>query len=131
MKELVEAALQARELAYAPYSGYMVGAAVRSGDRIWTGCNIENVVYGETICAERTAIFKMVSEGVRDLAEIAVATKDGGSPCGACLQVISEFVADPEILVHLVDGSGEVQTYLFEELLPHSFRSKEVRRTER
>lgn len=106
-KELVKLALEARQRAYAPYSNYQVGAALLgAGGKIYTGCNIENAVYPECICAERVAIFKAVSEGVRSFRAIAVATRDGGSPCGACRQVMNEF--SPEMLVIIVDESGRV-----------------------
>lgn len=133
MTELINAAQEARERAYAPYSGYKVGAAIRSNSgKTWTGCNIENVVYGETMCAERTALFKMVSEEGTHVAEVAVATKDGGTPCGSCLQVLFEFAPQPEnVPVHTVDESGGVRTFMLRDLMPHAFQSQEVDRTER
>jgi cytidine deaminase len=106
-QELIELAVQARRLAYAPYSQYAVGAALlaQSGN-VYTGCNIENAVLGLTLCAERVALFKAVSEGERQFEAIAVVTSNGGSPCGSCRQVLAEFglhirvlIATPEQLV--------------------------------
>ncbi len=106
-QRLIAAAQQARQRAYAPYSGYRVGAALltASGD-ILTGCNVENATYGATICAERTAVVKAVSEGERAFQAIAVATANGGSPCGICRQVLHEFA--PDLLVITVDEGGNV-----------------------
>lgn len=133
MDDLAEAARQAREHAYAPYSGYAVGAAVRDRDgRIWTGCNVENVAYPLSMCAERNAIAAMIVGGGREIREIALATLDGGAPCGACLQVLSEFTADPSALtVHLIREGNAVRSHTLAELLPYAFRSDKVDRTER
>jgi len=132
MIELVEAATKARERAYAPYSGYRVGAALMDRDgRIWTGCNIENVSYSVTICAERVALAKMVSEGTTAPVAIAVVTKDGGTPCGVCLQALLEFVKEPESFqVLLSDEAGSVTELSFIDLFPRGFHSGEVSRTE-
>src|SRR4051794_33319409 len=93
LNRLLRRALQVRERAYAPYSGYQVGAAIMSATgKIYTGCNVENASYGLTVCAERNAIFKAISEGEREFVAIAVVTANGGSPCGACRQVIFEFM---------------------------------------
>jgi cytidine deaminase len=98
--ELVTLAAQAREAAYAPYSRYKVGAALlaKSG-HVYTGCNIENAVYSLTICAERTAVFKAVSEGEQAFEAIAVVTSNGGTPCGSCRQVLAEFGLDIRVLI--------------------------------
>jgi cytidine deaminase len=130
---LAEAALEAREQAYAPYSGYLVGAAVLDVDgRVWTGCNIENVSFGLTLCAERVAVAKMVSAGSRRLIEIAVATVDGGTPCGMCLQTLAEFAPEPgDVRVWTVSPGGKARQYLLAELLPFGFASDAVERTER
>ena len=98
--ELIALAAQARERAYAPYSGYAVGAALlgKSG-RVYTGCNVENAVYSLTTCAERAALFKAVSEGERTFEAIAVVTSNGGMPCGSCRQVLAEFGLDIQVLV--------------------------------
>jgi cytidine deaminase len=122
---LVESAVAARAHAYCPYSGYAVGAAVLGPDgRVWAGCNVENVSFGLTLCAERAAVVKMVSDGVREVCGVAVATRDGGAPCGACLQVLSEFAPDPSsVRVRLVDESGSVTARTLAEYLPYGFRS--------
>ena len=99
---LVRAAQKARQRAYAPYSGYTVGAALLTADgHLITGCNVENAVYPAVICAERVAVTKAVSEGQREFVAIAVATRNGGTPCGICRQVLHEFA--PHIIVLMVD----------------------------
>ncbi len=121
MKELIDAAIQAREKAYVPYSKFKVGAAVltKSGI-IVSGCNVENASYGLSNCAERTAIFKAVSEGEQDFSVIAVAadTERPVAPCGACRQVIAEFGINKIIMCNL---KGEQLVMNLEELLPYSF----------
>lgn len=128
VKELALTAIKAMKSAYAPYSGYCVGAALLTEDgRVYTGCNIENASYSPTVCAERTAIFKAVSEGERRFAMLAVAGgKDGEvtgafPPCGVCRQVLSEFCSPdmPIVLVKDADGNGEIHT--LGELLPLAF----------
>ncbi|HEY4688494.1 MAG TPA: cytidine deaminase [Anaerolineae bacterium] len=118
---LIARALAARERAYAPYSRYHVGAALlaESGE-VYGGVNVENAVYPAGICAERAALVKAVSEGERKFKAIAVATHNGGSPCGVCRQMLSEFALD--LTVVLVDGAGEVvhETTL-RDLLPRAF----------
>jgi cytidine deaminase len=104
-EELVAAACAVRIHAYAPYSNYRVGAAILLPDgRILTGVNVENASYGLTICAERTAVFRAVTEGVREITAVAVCTDNLGSPCGACRQVLVEFAGD--IPVYLSDHFG-------------------------
>jgi cytidine deaminase len=122
---LVEQALEARERAYAPYSGYKVGAALlgKSG-KIYTGCNVENAVYPLCICAERTAVVKAVSEGEDKFVAIAVASKNGGSPCGACRQVLREFGEETVVLIS--DDKGNCRETKLGELLPDSFSSKDL-----
>jgi cytidine deaminase len=122
---LVEQALEARERAYAPYSGYKVGAALlgRSG-KIYTGCNVENAVYPLSICAERTAVVKAVSEGEQQFVAIAVATENGGSPCGACRQVLREF--GKMMVVVIADDKGNCRETTVGELLPDSFSAKDL-----
>jgi cytidine deaminase len=118
---LIEAALAAREQAYAPYSRYQVGAALLASDgTIFTGCNIENAAYTPTVCAERVAIFKAVSEGYREFVAIAVATAGGGSPCGVCRQVMSEFMLDAQVLIVDDEGTVVVDT-TGRDLLPFAF----------
>ncbi len=119
---LEDAAKKAAEKAYCPYSGYRVGAAVLAGSgKIYDGCNIENASYSLTMCAERTALFKAVSAGEREILAVCVYS-DGGKlpyPCGACRQALSEFCNDAQITV--TDGKERV-TALLSELLPQCFR---------
>lgn len=117
---LLEKAREARERAYAPYSGYRVGAALlgRSG-RIYTGCNVENAVYPLTTCAERVAVVKAVSEGEREFVALAVVTRNGGMPCGACRQTLREFGEDLVILIG--DTQGRYRETTLHQLLPDSF----------
>ena len=121
-QELADLAVEMRKRSYIPYSHYAVGAALLTKNgRIFTGCNIENAAYPVTICAERTAMFKAISEGDRDFEAIAIATEDGqGYPCGSCRQVMAEFSLD--MLVMLADRNGKitVQTDV-RELLPGAF----------
>jgi cytidine deaminase len=120
-RRLIKEALEVREQAYAPYSGYPVGAALlcASGE-IYTGVNVENASYPHTICAERTAVFKAVSEGKRDFKAIAIVSKNGGSPCGACRQVLSEFGLDTVVLI--ADQRGElIAETRVTDLLPGAF----------
>lgn len=126
-KELCRTAIEAMQKSYAPYSGYRVGAALLTADgAVYTGCNIENASYTPTVCAERTAIFKAVSEGVRHFAAIAVAGgKDGvlsGAfpPCGVCRQVMAEFCT-PDFTVLVVTGKDDFKKYTLSELLPSGF----------
>lgn len=126
MKKLIEAARQAREKAYAPYSRFKVGAAVLTSDgKIYTGCNIENASYGMSNCAERTAIFKAVSEGETKLEALAVIgdTNTPISPCGACRQVIAEFGIQQVAMANL---KGAVKIVTLEELLPFSFAKADL-----
>ena len=117
--DLTQMAIIAAKEAYAPYSNYQVGAALLTSEGIYTGCNVENASYGATICAERTAVFKAVSEGQRQFMAIAVATKNGGSPCGLCRQVLREFSSDLTIIV--TDFQGHSRIFTLAELLPESF----------
>lgn len=128
-KELLELAQKAREMAYAPYSNFKVGAALLSDDGlIFTGCNIENAAYGPTNCAERTAIFKAVSEGVRNFSALAVIadTKGPVSPCGVCRQVMAEFFS-PDTPVILGNLQGDYTKTTLKELLPGAFTSNELK----
>jgi cytidine deaminase len=123
---LVKQAREVRKRAYAPYSNYQVGAALLGASgQIYTGCNVENAVYPEVICAERSAVVKAVSEGERDFVAIAVVTRDGGSPCGACRQVLSEF--SPDILVLIADEEGNVRETTVSALLPDFFGPQNLR----
>ncbi len=119
--KLIQKAKEAQAQAYAPYSNYYVGAAVltESGE-IFDGVNIENAVYPLGVCGERVAIFKAVSEGHRKFKAIAVVTRNGGTPCGSCRQVMAEFGLDTIVLI--ADTSGELHhEYTVAELLPNSF----------
>jgi len=119
---LATAALAARENAFAPFSKFKVGAAVEDIDgRVHTGCNIENASYGLTLCAERVAVFKAVSEGARKFRRVAVAadTDDLTPPCGACRQILWEFCGDVELV--LVNPRGKSETYRMKDLLPKPF----------
>ncbi len=118
---LSAAARNVRERAYAPYSGYAVGAALRgpSGE-IWTGCNLENASYGATLCAERAALAAMVGAGMRQPEALALWTENGGAPCGLCLQALAEF-APPEMPVGMFSDGGETVFTTLGELLPRRF----------
>ena len=119
---LAQRALEAREAAYCPYSHFAVGAALLCDDgSVYAGCNIENASFGPTICAERTAVAKAVSEGHRDFVRIVIAgrSRELCVPCGVCRQVLREFAPNIEIIC--LNGAGEERTFTLEELLPHSF----------
>ncbi|AIE86455.1 cytidine deaminase [Fimbriimonas ginsengisoli] len=129
-EDLVRKAAEVRQRAYAPYSGYTVGAAIEDRDgRIWTGVNVENVSFGATICAERSAVVAMIGDGGREISRIAVVTRDGSPPCGMCLQVLSEFAADGAEVV-LMSENGALVVRPLKEFLPFGFASADVRRTE-
>ena len=125
-QDLVKRAIEARRRAYVPYSRFPVGAALltRSG-KIYTGCNVENASYGLTVCAERIAIWKAVSEGETEFEALAVATNIGGSPCGACRQVMAEFAPDMPVLI--ADLSGQATASSVADLLPLAFRPEHLR----
>ncbi len=116
---LVSHAKQARKNAYAPYSNFSVGAAVLACDRIYHGCNVENASYGLTMCAERVAIFKAVSDGCRSVDAVAIYAEPKAYPCGACLQVMAEFCSEDCKVI--VAGKNVVEVYALSELLPHIF----------
>ena len=122
MAPLLQAAIQARTHAVAPFSKFQVGAALETGDgSIYTGCNIENATYGLTVCAERVALFKALSEGHRTFTRVAVAADTDvlTPPCGACRQLLWEFCGDVEVV--LVNLAGNTQTFRMSELLPRPF----------
>lgn len=122
---LIERARGVRARAYAPYSRYCVGAALLGASgRVYTGCNLENAVYPLTICAERAAVAKAISEGERDFVALAVATENGGAPCGACRQTLREFGED--IVVLVADLSGEYRETTVGDLLPDSFSAVDL-----
>jgi len=124
--KLIQAALAARQWAYAPYSKYAVGAALLTASgRIYDGVNVENAAYPDTMCAERVAVYKAVSEGEREFSAIAVATSNGGPPCGSCRQVLAEFSLDT--VVFLTDAEGKVlHETTVRELLPGAFRPTDL-----
>ena len=126
-EELIGLAREARQRAYAPYSRFAVGAALlgRSG-RVYAACNVENVSYGLSICAERAAVFKAVSEGEQEFEALAVVTSAGGSPCGACRQVLAEF--NYNMTVYVADTEGQYRTFTVEELLPEAFMPEDLPR---
>jgi cytidine deaminase len=120
-QSLIDLANEARRRAYAPYSNYPVGAALRTkSGKVFTGVNVENAAYPTTMCAERTAVFTAVTAGEREFEVIAVATENGGSPCGSCRQVLAEFGLDTIVL--LADRAGKLtQETTVKELLPGAF----------
>ncbi len=126
IQSLIQEALDVRSRAYAPYSNYQVGAALLSkSGKIFTGANVENAAYPTSICAERSAVFSAVSAGDQEFETIVVATRNGGTPCGSCRQVLSEFGLDIEVI--LVDDQGEIlhQTTVGE-LLPGAFQGEDL-----
>ncbi|MFV0440651.1 MAG: cytidine deaminase [Lachnospirales bacterium] len=123
-KKLIEMADKAKEYAYVPFSHFNVGAAVLTAEgKVYTGCNIENSSLGATNCAERTAIFKAISEGYKNFTKIAVMSSSGDftSPCGICRQVIFEFF-DEECEILLGNNKGEIKVYKVKEILPIGFK---------
>lgn len=131
--KLMNTAIEYRKRSYSPYSGYQVGAALLSADgEIFGGCNIENAAFSPTNCAERTALFKAVSEGKKEFAAIAIVGGKAGeelefcSPCGVCRQALVEFCNPREFVVYLGTGAEDYKGYLLEELLPLSFTPKNV-----
>lgn len=124
--DLIKIANQARKWAYVPYSNYPVGTALLTeSGRIYDGANIENASYPLSICAERVAIFKAVTDGEKDFKAVAIVTKNGGMPCGSCRQVMSEF--SPEMLVIIADEQERiVAEKKLSDLLPNAFRSDDL-----
>ncbi len=130
-EELVSLAMEAMTHAYVPYSGYKVGAALLTSDgRVYQGCNIENASYTPTVCAERTAFFKAVYDGVREFSAIAVVGGKNGEitgffpPCGVCRQVMREFCGD-DFTVYFGGANGEIMTLTLKDILPYSFSASE------
>lgn len=125
--ELIAMAKDARAHAYNPYSRFAVGAAIETEDgQVYTGCNVENVSYGLTICAERAAAFAAVCAGKRTWRAMAIVTDDGSPPCGACRQVLAEF-AGPDLPVYVAEAGGSYRGYTLGELFPYPFSSRNVR----
>lgn len=130
MKEqLIRQAIEARKQAYTPYSGFPVGAALLSGGKVYLGCNIENASFGLTNCAERTAVFKAVSEGSRKIEAIAVVADTDGpvSPCGACRQVLAEF-CDRDTKIYLTNLHGDTEEWTMAQLLPGAFQAGDMKK---
>lgn len=125
-QSLIDLANEARKRAYVPYSNYPVGAALRTkSGKIYTGVNVENAAYPQTMCAERVAIFKAVSEGETEFEIISVVTNNGGSPCGGCRQVLAEFGLDTIVLI--ANGEGKlVKEMTVNDLLPEAFTPKHL-----
>jgi cytidine deaminase len=123
---LVDQAVDAWKMAYAPYSNYPVGAAVLTVDgQVFTGANVENAVYPLTMCGERVAIFSAVSKGHHAFQAVAVVTRNGGTPCGSCRQVMAEFGTDTLVLI--ANAQGEIlQSLTVEELLPSAFSDADL-----
>jgi cytidine deaminase len=124
-ESLINLAMEARTRAYIPYSRFAVGAALlTTSGKIYSGCNIENVSYGLTVCAERVAIWKAVADGETAFSAMAVVTANAGSPCGACRQVMAEFA--PQMQVIIANLEGIVQATTVAELLPAAFLPKDL-----
>lgn len=122
-RDLVQAALEVRQRAYAKYSNFLVGAALLAADgRIFTGCNVENCSYGLTICAERSAVFSAVAAGHQKFERLAIASTGGVTPCGACRQVLAEFAPDLPILLVNVDQPDAIVEANLRDLLPGAFQ---------
>jgi len=122
-EELIDVARTAREHAYCPYSDFAVGAAIETEQgRVYSGCNVENVSFGLSICAERVAAFAALAEGDRQWRALAVVSSDGSVPCGACRQVLAEF-ADPELRIHTATPDGRYRTQTLGDLYPNPFKS--------
>lgn len=122
-QQLIAASIESRLRGYAPYSSYQVGAAILAADgRVFTGCNVENASYGMTLCAERVAVASAVAAGAREFSALAVATAGGGTPCGACRQVLAEFCEDLPVLLVDVSREQAVAETMLRQLLPDRFR---------
>jgi len=123
---LLKEAQQARHNAYAPYSKYKVGAALLTeSGKVYTGVNVENAAYPLSICAERTAVFKAVSDGESKFSAIVVVTENGGSPCGSCRQVMAEFAPDMDVIIAAEDGRIDLETTVAD-LLPYYFSPEDL-----
>ena len=127
LRELVAAAVRARQFAYAPYSKFAVGAALlTSTGEVATGCNVENASYGLTLCAERNAVFAAVARGFTQFQAIAISHGGSGAPCGACRQVLSEFA--PKLTIFMADAEGsKILRATLDELLPQAFAPADLR----
>jgi cytidine deaminase len=127
-QRLIDLAKEARAKAYAPYSSYQVGAALLTASgKFFTGCNVESAAYPTSMCAERVAVFKAVSEGEQEFVAIAVVSSNGGTPCGACRQVLAEFGLETKVVI--ADAEGQVkQEAELAELLPRAFGPGDLRK---
>ena len=126
MKKLVQAARTAQKNAHAPYSNYKVGAAILTkNDDIVTGCNVESSSYGLTCCAERTALYSAIAQGHKHFIELAVVTENGGTPCGACRQVIWDLCGN--IPIYISDEDGNIEKTTSKDLLPNAFDSEKLK----
>jgi cytidine deaminase len=125
-RDLIKSALEAKDMAYVPYSNFHVGAAlITEDDEVYTGCNIEISSYSPTLCAERTAIFKAVSEGHKKIKTIAIVGDSSPTyPCGVCRQVIREFGKDANIII--ANTEDDYKEYTLDELLPYSFGPEDL-----
>lgn len=126
-EELIREVLRAKERAYAPYSNFRVGACILSGDRIYTGFNIENISYSLTICAERVALINALLNKEKNFEKIVIASdsKEFPYPCGACLQFLSEFAKDMDII--LINREGKIKNTKLKELFPNPFKPRELK----
>lgn len=126
-KELIQKALKAKERAYAPYSNFRVGASILSDDRIYVGFNIENISYSLTICAERVAVINALLNGAKNFEKIVITSEseEFSYPCGACLQFLSEFTKDMDII--LINGNGRAKKTKLKELFPKPFKRKNLK----
>lgn len=129
-QDLVRRAIEARQQAYVPYSNFPVGAALLTATgKFYTGCNVENASFGLTVCAERVAIWKAVSDGETEFDALAVVTNIGGSPCGACRQVMAEFAPDMPVLI--ADLTGQTNAISVADLLPLAFTPQHLQQAAR
>lgn len=130
-RELLRWALDAQKNSYAPYSHKHIGAAMlMDNGKIYNGCNVENASYGGTVCAERTAIFKAISEGAKKIKEVMVVSSEQNPwpPCGFCRQVMAEFIDSPDVKIHLCNPQGHGRSLTFGELFPDSFGPEHLKK---
>jgi len=124
-EQLITEAIAAQATAYAPYSGFQVGAALLANERVFVGGNVENVSYGLTMCAERVAVGSSLAAGCREFQTLAIASRGGVLPCGACRQVLAEF--EPTLMIYLVDSAtGESRQLTLQDIFPQPFQSDEL-----
>ena len=127
IEALINHAREAQTFSKSPYSNYAVGAALlTSNGEVIYGCNVESKAYPTTLCAERVAIFSAIAQGYSNFTELAIITKDGAAPCGACRQIISEYCEN--IPIHFANESGAFQTMMIDDLLPLAFRDTQLKK---